>query len=724
MGCGASSAPSVPVSQKSRAEQAPNLDSTTIVFNTDVTAAEIVETYEFLVNGAGSFRCPPGCVPIACLSDNVIPVIVSCLFFNSSAMSTKIYLPILAVANVGRAGRLAVFGHIYMLSRKFFDSQETAVVILNTFLWLNGKRSIFEPIKFIGFHERFHSEIKHSLQPQGIRPYFCDIGDVDLSRDHMIIISSEFDVTNKEVRKSLRNYLEEGHGIGIFYVPKTLEENAVSSGVSINKLIRTYGVAFTSCALSSEHATGPTVNVSASYDAMKRYLFGNMVESFTAQLAHPETLTAFQLDDWVTTIRYYVMACHSPQHCLLRDLMESCWKYMDMTGYRTPDGELCPKIEQSMIIFLLRDLAAQFPISTLPVHPDAAHFPGACNSPIIDSLTLHLELRDHAFTSTGLWLHPGAVTTIECANPPPDLHIQIGVHTIHLIMKPGPWKRWPSVVTAFPLTNGSTEVISEFGGVVHIAAGDLPSPTVSLDITFHNFSRHPVFSSDAQLWSDTKDLDCPWGEFVSPSIIFTMPTQKLREITSHTETSAIFEQIISILCKLVAYTVDRPYRVVFDVETANDLPLTQYPIMMLVDDIDDIFFNTSTPTSGLFKLIVSLVTVSLREGVFDTVTENALSVFLTCLIFNNLFPYVEQIDSLMEPPPLFRELWYIHTKIDRNIITEVVRKSQDPDCIVYDTQEDMWLAFVKELCDRSHKDMIKVFQETRPIPMSMLAENE
>ena len=231
-----------------------------------------------------------------------------------------------------------------------------------------------------------------------------------------------------------------------------------------------------------------------------------------------------------------------------------------------------------------------------------------------------------------------------------------------------------------------------------------------------------IVAGDASVWEETSQYDCPWGEVVCKSIVFTMPTDQMHRIENIDETITFLDRIVGMVGIVTSYRMQRPYRVLFDVETYNGDVVSDYPIVMLVDDIDDIFFNRSGPTAGLFKLIMSLSIVSFRDGCFDSMVENALGAFVAALVFSELYPGYNPVDSpVMEMPPLFQALWHIQAKINRTAVVDVMRKCQDPECPVPDVPEDRWIAFVQAMCQATQADLTKMFLEARAIPLSVTA---
>ena len=713
MGCGSTSV--APAPQKPRKDNfngtAPIntlTDTTTVPVPGGASLAEIMAAYEGIVTDACGFKLPPGCVAIACLNDDCIPLIAASLYLEGTS-PTNVFLPVIAGVCSGD-GCVMLFGHVSMLDRKYFESQDTALILLNSLSWLNRRKPMIDVLPFVGFPETRHSEIKHCLGPQGIRIVFCRLEDVDLERPHALILSSDVDMTDKPTRKKLRAFVEAGGGIGIFCVTRDRE----NVEMSINNFTTSYGLAFTHCSLSAEYATGTTVKVYPQYDSMKQYLFTSLVDQLSAHVAAKGSVS--KLDDLVTAIRYYVLASKGQQEYLLWHILDLCWRYLKSTNYLMEDGSMCPELGQKVIIVLMLDIASKLPREKIRKHPNAESFPGISSVPKED-VTITLELKDESLISTGFWLNAGDVTSVECENPPPGLFIQIGAHTSSLLTKSGPWKRWPLVASAIPLESGKTVLASAFGGIVYVLAGSVPSGT-KLNITLKDVSRYHVatFEND----SIECNAESPWGEFVTKSVIFTMPTKDIQRIEAREHPYKFVERLVAIISRLMSYNVVRPYRVVFDVDLADETVTPDYPIVLQLADLDTLFFDHKRPSPGLFRFVSLLAIVSLRDGYFDADMEQALAAYIACLVMQEVFPSHEPSDyGMVVKPSLFSVVWYIHTKVNKNLLCEIIRRSQLPDAPVTDAPEDRWLRFVKDVCNLAHKDLTKLFQEAKPIPLSL-----
>ena len=166
--------------------------------------------------------------------------------------------------------------------------------------------------------------------------------------------------------------------------------------------------------------------------------------------------------------------------------------------------------------------------------------------------------------------------------------------------------------------------------------------------------------------------------------------------------------------------MNRPYRIVFDLQLASNSIECEYPIVLPLDDLDDVIFHHDQPTVALFKLVARVALVSIREDYFDPLVEVAIANLVACVIINEFFPgFDPNIFKDFAFPPLFPELWVIHQHINPNLIKTLLSLSQAPDAPVFDSTEDMWIAFVKDLSFIGKYNFTKLLERARPIPLNL-----
>jgi hypothetical protein len=332
-------------------------------------------------------------------------------------------------------------------------------------------------------------------------------------------------------------------------------------------------------------------------------------------------------------------------------------------------------------------------------------------------------VREHRLISTGLWLSAGTLGCVECADAPAgaQIQIQIGAHAQSLFVAPGPWHRWPSVCAGFALRPHSTTVCSQFGGIAYLAVQ--AGARGRLQLRFRNFSRHPVADTDRpELYEATRACPAPWAEFVTPFVILTLPAAALAGFPSFAAVRNTLQLHISALTRVLVYTIDRPFRLVFDVDTVPEVA-AGYPAFLLVSEIQDLIGAAARPTAGMFRALMQFALSSFKEGFFDPDSERALAYFAVVLVFVEVYQFFDPLDRPpVEPPQLFGEIWHIHTKVSNTILPELFRRAQLPQAVLFEAPQEMWMNFLKEISDVAKMNFVPLFKDKKLVPLSLEVE--
>jgi hypothetical protein len=383
----------------------------------------------------------------------------------------------------------------------------------------------------------------------------------------------------------------------------------------------------------------------------------------------------------------------------------------------TPSG-FCPNPAHSLIAILLSALVIPLPPATVSPFSVARRFPG---TPPAHCRTISVErtftLEPGSWHSTGLWLSAGSVGTIVCESPRPDITIQIGAHQETLLAKPGPWLRWPFVVTFRPLDSCRMQIASPFGGPVYVVVSSLPADAQrTLTLQFDGFLAHPFADiNNPAIWEQTKEIPVPWGELVTTDVVFTLPSQNMKKLDFDL-IDRNFRPIVKAVREYLSVEFKAPYRFVFDVELPPEFS-TKYPLTLLVADVPFVLDNWGEVCGEFFRAVVLLCTNSMRDNVLDPLTERAvMSIAATVgiqTVFTNFDPRDLEFGTL--PEPLFSALWEVQQHRPRLIPdTLAAMRESAPHAT-----NEMWLAFVGQLCKTAQIDFTPLLEQSRPIPLNL-----
>jgi len=373
------------------------------------------------------------------------------------------------------------------------------------------------------------------------------------------------------------------------------------------------------------------------------------------------------------------------------------------------------------VLVLQRELHHLLPLDMIEPVPDVHLFPGETRDVAMVDTELEVRLVDDAWESTGLWLPAGALGTIEHGEEGLNWSAQIGSHGECEMGDERPWKRWPTVISIFDLATPMTDVRTPFGGILYIAQDVESERWEAVTFIFRGFCRCPRWvAGRPEIWDETRDAGVPWGEIDLGDVVFTLPAEEIRKVTDFDILKATYDKIVVCVSSFMSSQVDRSHRIVFDVEQISDPPLLGYPLMLSVDDIPQVIHGLDKPTLQLYNVIKTMCIVSMREECFDMTTEKAIAAVAAASAFKELYPEFNPFTfPELELPTLFKELWEIHTQCGATIIPETLSRYQNPHNPVLGVPEDMWIAFVRDMCRIGKKNFTTLLERSRPIPLNI-----
>ena len=713
MGC-TSSATAVSSSRRNRSpRQATEQIRAHVV--ADRTEESASQRYELMTVGVEAVGAPANLLALVCLRKEAMPVVTSLIHFEDSTPS-QVKLPVVA-ASVHKKGRILAYSQVSFLMPKIIHKADTAKLLLNTLSWVSGGFASMTRIGVLGFSNSVMSIIVKSLQGMG---FFVEAvkSPQHLTSYKSIICPSTLEVT-EELIDQVMEYVAGGGGLAVFYQHKEEERDENETYYApANQLLMKFGLSYTICCLNEDMDECANIQLAKSYADIGDANFVSIVERFKELLSQSEVQTG-SLDDVVVTLRYYLMVCDEAYLEQLKEIETCCWDFMKRTGYSSDKG-LCPEPMHGIVCVLLHDLYVKLPIGLAAPVPDHVTFPGPTGKVDLGTFDMTLEMNgDDTWVSTGLWLPAGVVAHVACQGDTSNLIIRVGSQSESLMGVPGPWKRWPSVVSTFRMSPKEEEIGTPCGGIVYaglnVVYGCEPR---TVDFVFSNFCRCPEYKYDhPDLWNETKDLEVPWGEVEFENILFTMPTVEMRKIENFEKLGAFYNNLASQIADFMAFQITRPYRVVFDVEVPAPTEVS-YPLFWELEILPQVIFDYEKPTSELFRAVTLISIQSIREDCFDEKTEMALGALATAVVFTKIYPDFNPLEMNMELPHLFKEFWGIHQHLP-NVFTDTMRVFQSPDYHPYDVAEDMWIELVRELCRQGQADLTRLLGNARPLPMGM-----
>lgn len=272
------------------------------------------------------------------------------------------------------------------------------------------------------------------------------------------------------------------------------------------------------------------------------------------------------------------------------------------------------------------------------------------------------------------------------------------MHSSSLYSKGGPWKRYPLPINSYEFTGEKISIGSPYGGMTYIVAKTPLEKPVSVELSFSNIMQYPIFSSlKNHLWEETKQLNIPWGEIHTKMVIFVLPKEDLEKLTTINEIANQIDTFINFIYDFTSNPHPHPFRIVFDVEVPSGSPVCGYPIVLLLELLEDLF-NSASPNPTLFQLVLFFSVLSLPEDAFPEDAEASLAHICASLAFKQIWPEDKpQNHSDLSLLPYFNDLWKIQNEHGVSVLKTAIGKITQDSNSRNKGKNDTWGIFVRQV---------------------------
>ncbi|KAH0785270.1 hypothetical protein GPJ56_010681 [Histomonas meleagridis] len=728
MGCSSSRDTRVTPQKTIRLSEAPSTSSRgEKKYNPKKIIKEFHKHFVKITSEIQAIKCPEEMHPPLCIGEDAYPILLSPIYLESNE-PVNILMPIVSISYINNV-RIMCISQIQFLSLLYFDSCDTFKFISSCLVWLSrGNRIIGSPILFYRFPEKYSQDAKKSFYRSGIKILIVNTPEIDFSPYQIIFIPSNIELDSEE-RIKLKSFINSGGGLFCFYCPVELFPTVDVSPTAINDFLIDYGLSFSCCKL-APNPTRKTAEFIYGPDRLIRHHLLYHVKYFCDMMESLQ-LDEGCLDDTITALRYYIIVCDNRHLDLFIQILDKSWSFLNATNFVNENG-IGEHITQSLVIVLMCEVLRLIPPQFLTKNPLSKTFPGETLRAYCTNYKLDIKIRDESWISTGLWLPAGQTAIIKCLNPPLGLHVQIGSHNMSLLSKQGPWNRWPEIVNVYIIDKEQITVGSSFGGIVYVyfsfsetecRSGLMDETDQRILIEFEGFSQYPRYVYDKpEVFMKTKEFEIPWAEITTKTFIITLPTKMLMLSSQKVlnELCNKLDEYVITVTNYMEYKIGRKFRLVFDCEDSNNYSYG-YPIILHLTNIDDIILKISQPSLGIFNLIRAVAVLSLREGYFDPETEVGIGTLIAAMFFKKMWPDFDMFSIPgIKIPQMFEPLSIIQTKVSQSLITSIIRSSQKALFPYYELPEDMWVRFVRELCNNAKMNLTPMLRRYRPIPISVV----
>ena len=645
-------------------------------------------------------------VPQVCVGDTAFPI-ATAVFRLDEPEVTEINLPVVSCAIKGN-GQIACISSMDYLQPSYFALYDTPTFFKQLTHMIASSQRTFARTYCIGFSRQDIRNFKQAFEAMGL---FIEGGDFPqtLSHHSIIILSTSLELSEEQMDQLYSFVAEEGKGIMVFYNPNEDAPN-------VNDFLMRFGLRFTNLIITDDV---DSIEVTQNFEQAHALTFQDISQRYIDMISKKD-IPQDQLDELVTSLRIYVLACGDENTPRLSELLDASWDFLKRTNYIQND-KLFPIVQQSIVSMLMLDLLQKLPLELLKPVDGYEIFPGKTGEVQMGDFEMELTINSQEWTSTGLWLPAGIIASVTIQNPPPSILIQIGCHSEKNLSKDLPWARWPSTIVTEGVAGDVTNVGSPFGGIVYLMVGEEEEmESFTVHATFQNFCQCPRFLLEyPDVWEETKDNQVPWGEIETSNTILTMPSESMREMDIEPFSSKL-DKLIGHVKEYIGIEWEYKFRIVFDIMCEVGKPEISYPIVFHILDIPKIVESVKNPDSYIMNLLTAIAFSILQTIGIDESTKIAISAVAASNALSEEFPdFSPMLVDGIELPPLFHELWEINTKHDKTVIPRVIQAVRNT-VLQSDVPDDMWISFVRTLSDVGGKNFSSLLTRTRPIPLSVI----
>jgi len=646
-------------------------------------------------------------MPIVCMSQkSVVCETYELQMDESSALS--IIFPIIAIS-LEKNRKVMCISQLDLFTAKFIKEKDTSRLIINIINWANNFQSSMSRTSVAFFDVEIAKQIRRSMRDIGITVDIVIPSQPALLYSCMII-SSKTNVKDPDTSQFLHEFLAKGGTLIVLYE----HSESFEIPMPMNSFLLEYGLAFSYCILNESSSSTNQPIVPKAFSEVSDMNFISLSNRLKNWLESRDIMTA-DLDNLVTTLRYYIMVSDIQIEEELLDLYEKTWNYAHQIK---PKADSNPEYNHGIIAILIQEISQKLPTKFIKISPHHSIFPGSTGNVVLGNHKIDIVFAPDIWQSTGLWLPAGAEGKIQFEGDYiGGLSVQIGSHQLTMMPKEIN-NRWPSVITIFPITNKEISVGTSFGGIVYITCTGQSFGKTKL--IFSGFCRHPrwIFGQE-NVWEETRNNEVPWGEIQTETCVFTVPTDYIRKIENFSLVNDNFKFITTKISKFMNFAQEFQYRIVFDQENTESPMTGGYPLSFLIESMDSVLNSWEKPSLELFHLVSSMTIMSLRENCFDYITEAAISAVGAADVLQNLCPGFNPLEFEESSRSLFPELWEIHTNYGSYVLPQTIAIFQHPDFQISAVPEDMWISFVREMCRVAKTDFTKLLEKFKPIPLNI-----
>lgn len=508
--------------------------------------------------------------------------------------------PLAAAGRLGK-GRVIIYSHDgYPHHSK--DSKSLNQLIINNIHWCTGK--VNASTISIGIHNAINNEMMSFLRKEGfaaVRITDNDLLNVEKLSQFCVTIIQNVGLLDQRQAEIIKTCLKQGGGLILGNTAWAWDYYGPSGDIRCdhpgNLITHEAGLGWTI----SGYLEGTSIKSGFSTDL-------NLLENSHALDAWDSLRNA--VNDKIKSTTLFSILEEALMSIPYKDtlLLPRISQQFQLLNVPMPTKEYPVTEPLEKLILTLMSTAPH--CASLPIKEKRNIFPGQVddNVPRVQNQLVVLEITYDGMYSTGLYAGPGDEVKVEFVSPvtKKGLQIQIGCHSDN-ISRHEKWSRFPQIVSKKKVNPGQNVIVTQnrFGGLVYLSAHQCDGSfgTARVKISGCILAPHFVLGkTNVQDWRlDIRNRRAPWGELANSKIIFTFPSESIREVMDPEPVLIFWEKIIDSNGDLVGRCKERPERMVADVQISCGYMHSGYPIMIHADKAVEAALNIKhlqTPASS------------------------------------------------------------------------------------------------------------------------------
>jgi hypothetical protein len=540
----------------------------------------------------GKIHQPPNMTAAVALTRKAVPLMVGPLFLNGSVLPISFSAPTIVVG-IAERGRVLFLGNFAILSGTAATGREGEMFLELVSRYLGGEDRMQYRALICDWPGSAPDALKRAFASVDVA---AELGNERLSASkyQFVIVTTEYSDVG-----AVETYLMSDGGVVVCGMGKPV-------GIAMRVLLEKYGIGIPQ----TSTTVGDLDRTISGEPAKPGFALPRLIERIIKKSGDPAAHSGPKIDRIITALRFHILALTGQSYAELEPLFVAAWEMLEATGggYLPGVQTVCPTVIHAMLAMLIADLLPRVTPALFQNVDSSMPFPGRCDLET-DSYHIHVDFLDISWVSTGLYLLPGVMATVETNHEVRGLWLQAGAHTWTNFQRQGPWKRFPGVTVRMSLVESTCGCCSPFGGIIYVGCdGDCPNG--GCDMTFHNVAECPMYSGvNEALSTDTGFRTAPWGEIETRFAIFTVPASVF---SSSLNLRLVCERMDAMLGSLLKFLADQsisPYRIVFDVEIGPVGSGPEYPVFMPIEIVETAL-AVSEPSETIFQLLIKIARLS------------------------------------------------------------------------------------------------------------------